>query len=51
VQDEKYFLHGSDWLSIREARKGNKIKMVRLASELMKKKDNTKILFIAKTVL
>ena len=50
MQDEKYFLHGSDWLSIREARKGNKIKMAD-APEFIKKKNNTKILFIAKTVL
>jgi hypothetical protein len=48
VLNEKYFLHGSDWLSIREARKRIESKNIpsRDLGQNMKK-----ILFITKTVL
>jgi hypothetical protein len=48
VLNEKYFLHGSDWLSIREARK--RIESKNIPSRGLGK-NIKKILFITKTVL
>jgi hypothetical protein len=37
VRDEKHFLHGSDWLSIHETRKRNKIIKIRDGNNLKRK--------------